>query len=91
MNASVAFMAEEQQASSEPFTRPVISIPSSAVRHGVVFLFVDGRAVRYAVKTAPLSGTAVLVVEGLYGGEALIVNPPASLQDGSRVHQKGAL
>src|SRR5262245_34714548 len=91
MNASVAFMAEEQQASSEPFTRPSISIPSSAVRHGAVFLFVDGRAVRYAVKTAPLSGTAVLVVEGLYGGEALIVNPPASLQDGSRVRQKGAL
>ncbi|HSX78336.1 MAG TPA: efflux RND transporter periplasmic adaptor subunit [Candidatus Saccharimonadia bacterium] len=91
MNASVAFIAEEQLASSEPYTRPTISIPSSAVRHGAVFLFVDGRAVRYAVKTGPSSGTAVQAVEGLHGGEALIVNPPASLQDGSRVRQKGAL
>ena len=91
MNASVAFMAAEQPASSEPLTRPTISIPSSALRHGAVFLFVDGRAVRYAVKTGPSSGTAVWVVEGLYGGEALIVNPPASLQDGSRVRQKGVL
>jgi HlyD family secretion protein len=91
MNASVAFMAAEQPASSEPLTRPTMSIPSSALRHGAVFLFVDGRAVRYAVKTGPSSGTAVWVVEGLYGGEALIVNPPASLQDGSRVRQKGVL
>jgi len=91
MNASVAFIAEEQPASSEPFTRPTISIPSSAVRHGAMFLFVDGRAVRHAVKTGPSSGTAVRIVGGLHGGEALIVNPPASLQDGSRVRQKGAL
>jgi HlyD family secretion protein len=91
MNASVAFVAEEQPASSEPFTKPTISIPSSALLHGAVFLFVDGRAVRYAVKTGPSSGTAVRVVEGLHGGEALIVNPPASLQDGSKVRQKGAL
>ncbi len=91
MNASVAFIAEEQLASSEQYTRPTISIPSSAVRHGAVFLFVDGRAVRYAVKTGPSSGTAVQAVEGLHGGEALIVNPPASLQDGSRVRQKGVL
>jgi len=91
MNASVAFIAEEQLGSSEQYTRPTISIPSSAVRHGAVFLFVDGRAVRYAVKTGPSSGTAVQVVEGLHGGEALIVNPPASLQDGSRVRQKGVL
>jgi len=91
MNASVAFMAEEQLASSEPLTRPTISIPSSAVRHGAVFLFVDGRAVRCIVQTGPASGTTVRIVEGLHGGEALIVNPPASLQDGSRVYQKGAL
>ena len=91
MNANVAFMAEEQLASSEPLTRPTISIPSSAVHHGAVFLFVDGRAVRYAVKTGQSSGTTVRVVEGLHGGEALIVNPPASLQDGSKVRQKGAL
>jgi HlyD family secretion protein len=91
MNASVAFIAEEQRESSEPFTRSTLSIPSSAVRHGAVFLCVDGRAARYAVKTGPASGTTVQVVEGLHGGEALIVNPPASLQDGSRVRQKGAL
>src|SRR5262249_48037581 len=85
MNASVSFIAEEILASSEQFPRPTISIPSSAVRHGAVFLLIDGRAMRYAVKTTPSSSTAVRVIEGLHGGEPLIVNPPASLQDGGRV------
>ena len=91
MNASVAFVAEEQPVPAEPPARPTISIPASAVRHGAVFVFVDGRAVRRAVKTGPSSGSGVRVDEGLHGGEDLIVNPPASLQDGSRVRQKGVL
>ena len=91
MNASVAFVTEEQPAPVEQPGRPTISIPSSAVRHGAVFVFVDGRAVRRAVKTGPSSGTGVRVDEGLQVGEGLIINPPASVQDGSLVRQKGAL
>lgn len=91
MNASVAFVAEAQPAPAEQSARPTIVIPPSAVRHGAVFVFVDGRAVRRAIKTGPSSSTGVRVDEGLHGGEDLLVNPPASVQDGSRVRRKGVL
>jgi HlyD family secretion protein len=91
MNASVAFVAEAQLAPAGQPIQPTIAIPSSAVRHGGVFPFVDGRAVPRAVKTGPSSGLSVRVDEGLHGGEDLILHPPASVQDGSRVRQKGAL
>jgi HlyD family secretion protein len=35
-------------------------------------------------------GTSVELREGLRGGERVVVNPPADLQDGARVHVRGA-
>jgi len=87
MNASVAFLADETPAAQSD-ARPVVIAPSSAVRDGAVFLMLDGRAVRRAVKTGALSGSGVRVEEGLNGGEDLIVNPPVGLKEGDKVRQK---
>ena len=92
MNASVAFLSDEKPAS--PATRrrrkPVVIVPAAAVRDGAVFVLLDGKAVRRAVKTGATSAQGVRMEEGLIGGEDLIVNPPAGLKDGDKVRQKAA-
>ena len=50
MNASVAFVSDEKPAASAA-AKPVILVPASAVRDGAVFVYLDGKAVRRAVKT----------------------------------------
>jgi HlyD family secretion protein len=54
----------------------------------VAFVLMDGKAVRRAVKTGSTSAPGVRVEEGLIGGEDLILNPPAGLKDGEKVHPK---
>jgi HlyD family secretion protein len=58
------------------------------VRDGAVFVLLDGKAVRRAVKTGAANGASVRIEDGLIGGEDLIVNPPAGLKDGDKVRQK---
>lgn len=90
MNASVAFLAEPKpkEKTAEP-EKPVIVIPSSAVRGGAVFVLSGGRAVRRPVKTGAavtVNGKpAVRVEQGLIGGENLILSPPEDLKDGDPV------
>ena len=89
MNASVGFIAEQQPVTkSAAPSRPVVMVPSTAVRDGAVFVMLEGKAVRRTVKTGATSGTAVRIEEGLVGGEDLIVNPPAGLKDGDKVRRK---
>jgi HlyD family secretion protein len=91
MNATVAFISDDNRVTSthpDAAVKPVVMAPDSAVRNGAVFVFLDGRALRRAVKTGGVSGSTVRIEEGLIGGEDLIVNPPASLKDGDRVRQK---
>lgn len=86
MNASVAFVAEEKPGGRESASaRPVIYVPSSAVRSGAVFVALDGRAVRRAVRTGASTSQGLRVEEGLIGGEDLIVNAPGELKDGDRI------
>ena len=59
------------------------------MRDGAVFVVLDGKAVRRAVKTGAASGQGVRIEEGLIGGEDLIVNPPAGLKDGDKVRPEG--
>jgi HlyD family secretion protein len=59
--------------------------PASAIRGNAVFVVLDGKALRRAVKTGATSGQSVRVEEGLIGGEDLITGPPAGLKDGDRV------
>ena len=88
MNASVAFLADEPNASPGAAAKPLIVVPADAVKDGAVFVMVGGRAVRRAVKTGPTNSRGVQINDGLIGGEDLIVNPPANLKDGDRVHAK---
>jgi HlyD family secretion protein len=91
MNASVAFLADRKAESTTAAAvpaRPVVMIPAAAVKDGAVFVYLDGRAIRRAVKTGATSGTSVRIESGLNGGEDLITNPPAGLKDGDKVRQK---
>ncbi|MEZ5404192.1 MAG: efflux RND transporter periplasmic adaptor subunit [Bryobacteraceae bacterium] len=87
MNASVEFLAKEEAAPKPDAgeARPAVVIPESAVRDGVVFVALDGKAIRRAVKTRPGAPGKLVVESGLIGGEDVIVNPPATLTDGGRI------
>jgi len=88
MNASVAFLTGPKPARdpSEP-AKPVVIVPASAVRDGAVFVLLDGKAVRRAVKSGAVSSQGIRIESGLIGGEDLIVGPPAGLKDGDKVRQ----
>ncbi len=88
MNASVAFVADEKPQAGAAAAKPVVIVPASAVQAGAVFVLLDGKALRRAVKTGAASGQGIRIEEGLIGGEDLIVNPPAGLKDGDKVRQK---
>src|SRR5215471_6958436 len=78
MNASVAFLADRKpDAGPGASARPVVMVPASAVRDGAVFVLLDGKALRRAVKTGAANGASVRIEDGLIGGEDLIVAPPA--------------
>lgn len=89
MNASVAFVADRKPAANDAAAKPVVVIPSSAVRDDAVFVVLNGKAVRRPVKQGQATAQGIRIEQGLIGGEDLIVNPPAGLKDGDRVRQKG--
>src|SRR5713226_7770979 len=89
MNASVAFIAEEKPVAGGSAASHAIVVPASAVRNDSVFVVLGGRAVRRPVKAGSATAQGVPVLQGLIGGEDLIVSPPADLKDGDRVHAKG--
>lgn len=88
MNASVAFLSDQPATSAQTAAKPVVLAPAAAVKDGAVFVLLDSKAVRRAVKTGAVSGQDVRIEEGLIGGEDLIVNPPAGLKDGETVRLK---
>jgi HlyD family secretion protein len=72
MNASVAFVSPVKTAQTD---RPRIEVPAAAVRDQAVFVVVDGKALRRAVRA-------------LIGGENVILDPPADLKDGQKVRPR---
>jgi HlyD family secretion protein len=84
MNASVAFIAEGRPG-TEAAAKPLIVVPLSSVKDNAVFVVLDGRAVRRAVRTGSNTPQGLRIEDGLIGGEDLVVNPPAGLKDGDRV------
>ena len=68
--------------------RPVIFVPSTAVRGGAVFVYLNGKAVKKTVRVGGSTQQGLRIEDGLIGGEDLIVNPPAELQDGSKVKRQ---
>jgi HlyD family secretion protein len=90
MNASVAFYSPGKPGAAEPPSKPLVTVPASAVRENAVFLVVNGKALRRAVKVSGTNSQGVQVGEGLIGGEDLIANPPSDLKDGQKVRRKQA-
>ncbi|HYL73507.1 MAG TPA: efflux RND transporter periplasmic adaptor subunit [Bryobacteraceae bacterium] len=88
MNASVAFYSTGKSAGSQQEAKPIVIVPSSAVRDGAVFVVVNGKALRRVVKTGGSTSQGLQVSDGLIGGEDLIVNAPAGLKDGQKVRLK---
>ena len=68
----------------------LVIVPAAALRDGAVFVLLEGKALRRAVKTGATSTQGVRVEQGLVGGEDLITNPPPGLKDGDKVRQKAA-
>ena len=88
MNASVAFLADAKPAASAARPINLVVVPAAAVRDNAVFVIVDERAVRRAVKPGAKTSYGIQIESGLNGGEDLIVNPPEDLKDGQRVRPK---
>jgi HlyD family secretion protein len=86
MNASVAFVRAEKSTTAVPApTANILTIPSSAIREGAVYVVVNGEAHRKEVATGRADGERTQIRGGLSDGDLLIVNPPTDLRDGSKV------
>ncbi len=89
MNANVAFYEESEESGTSAETSDrVFFVPPGAVRDNAVFVYTNGRAVERKVQTGGITVRGMRVDEGLYGGEDLIVDPPAELKDGDRVRPR---
>ena len=87
MNATVAFLARDQPKAGGA-ARALIVVPASALKDNAVFVVANGRAVRRSVKTGGVASDGVRIDDGLFGGEDVVLNPPAGLTDGSKVKTK---
>jgi HlyD family secretion protein len=88
MNANVAFISDEKSAGASAPSKPMIVVPTSAVRDNAVFVALSGKAVRRPVKAGSATNQGTRIDDGLVGGEDLIVNPPPDLKDGDRIAVK---
>jgi HlyD family secretion protein len=88
MNASVAFISDDRRQGRAAAAKPVVFVPSTCIRDDKVFVVLNGRAVTRTIKTNGSTAQGIRVEEGLFGGEDLIVNPPATLKDGDKVKPK---
>jgi HlyD family secretion protein len=88
MNASVAFYSNEKPGASQSEAKPLVTVPSSAIRDGGVFVVLGGKAVRRSIKTGGTTAQGVQITEGLIGGEDIVASPPADLKDGQKVRAK---
>lgn len=90
MNAKVAFLPDTVSTQSNQDLTGVV-VPSAAVRDRegkkIVLIVFDGKALTREVRVTGQRSNGV-VVEGLTGGENVILNAPASLKEGDRVKLK---
>ncbi|RJR47650.1 MAG: efflux RND transporter periplasmic adaptor subunit [Deltaproteobacteria bacterium] len=89
MSAKVAFLSRPLEAGER---RPRLAVPKAALvtRDGRAFAFLlEGHKVKLApLILGPEMGDLVEVEKGLKEGDKVVLKPPASLQDGSRVKVK---
>ena len=90
-NANVRFLADEKSSGPKQTISSGAVVPASAVRDNAgkraVLIAFQGRAVQREVKVLSQRSDGYLV-EGLTGGEDVIVNAPADLKDGDRIKVK---
>jgi RND family efflux transporter MFP subunit len=88
MGIKVSFLEDSAATAAAPQVR----VPANAIvsDDGTSHVWVvrDGKVERRAVKTAPTPDGQVAVVEGLEGGETLVVDAPARLTEGRAVELK---
>ncbi len=87
MNATVNFIKEGKADGGGGNQRSVV-IPAGALQNGSVFVVLNGHVRKRSVTSAGSSTNGVRIQGGLIGGEQVVVDPPAGLQDGQRVELK---
>jgi len=88
MGIKVSFLEDATAAASAPQVRvpPNAIVSDDGASH--VWVVRDGKVERRAVKTGETADGQVAVLEGLEGGETLVVDAPARLVDGRAVELK---
>ncbi len=88
MGVKVAFLGAVAPADAAP-ARPRLAVPRAAMRadqgQSIVFVVVEDRVERRAVRVGASKGDQVEIVSGLAAGERVVVEGPPELADGSRV------
>jgi RND family efflux transporter MFP subunit len=88
MRVKVAF----QGAAGSATASHAVVVPRASLRkedgREVAFVVQNGRAERRAVTVGGTQAEEVTVVAGLSSGERVVVEPPPTLQDGTRVREK---
>ena len=89
-NANVRFLADQKPGAKETVSSGAV-VPGSALRDAggkrVVLIAFNGRAVQREVKLIAQRSDGDLV-EGLTGGEDVIINAPSDLKDGDKIRIK---
>lgn len=90
MNAKVAFLPSQGDNKTARGSKAVL-VPQNAIRDRegkkYVLIAFDGKVLAREVRMAGQRSGGVMV-EGLTGGENIIVNPPAGLKEGNRIRLK---
>ncbi|OGW62542.1 MAG: hypothetical protein A2638_06015 [Nitrospirae bacterium RIFCSPHIGHO2_01_FULL_66_17] len=90
MSAKVAFLSAPRAASDAPAALR-LAVPGGAIvsRDGrsAVFVVRDARAIETPIETGAAANGLVEVLGGIAAGDRVVVNPPASLQNGDRVER----
>jgi RND family efflux transporter MFP subunit len=89
MGVKVAFQASEGEVAKG---NAGVTIPKSAVQNldgrDVVWVVRDGKVERRAIAVAQTNGAECVIGAGLKPGERVVINPPATLNDGARVSER---
>lgn len=94
MGVRVAFLEERPSATGTAGVAPSrgVLVPPEAIRQDagadVIYVMIDGKAERRVVTLGGTQGESRQVLNGVSGGEAVIVGAPAALKDGDRVRAK---
>jgi len=87
MNATVQFQDDQKKETATNSALPLVVIPKSAAKGGAVWIVDRGKAQKRIIRPKG-ENSAGLKVEGLSGGEVLILDPPADLKTGDAVRTK---